>query len=72
MEPLEEIKFFTVKQLREILKDLPDDRYIMTQVAAIDGTAWNCYASFCPQINPPDGNIALITLSHAQLKNLPR
>lgn len=59
----------TVGDLREALKDLPDDRFIACQVVGQDHTAWNCIGEFISQV--PNGTIAAIQLSHAELKTLP-
>jgi len=62
------IKFNTVGQLRKALEGVPDDRIIVPQVVAEDGSAWNMWAEFCPQV--PQGTIACLQLTHIELKSL--
>lgn len=68
---MESAKFFTLGQLREITKDLPDEHELIFQVVSTDGKAWNCFADFCKNIISPDGNLSCITFSHPELKHLP-
>ena len=61
--------FHTVGQLRKLLEDLPDDRFIACQVVAADGKAWNMWGQFCGQV--PHETIACLTFAHDELKTLP-
>lgn len=63
------VEFYTVGQLRAALEGVPDDRVIMAQVVAVDGSAWNMRATFMARI--PAGNVAALTLEHPQLATLP-
>ena len=60
--------FSTVGELRELLEGLPDDRLIIPQVVANDGTAWNMVPKFLAKV--PNGDVAVLTLSHSQLNSL--
>ncbi len=42
------IKFHTVGQLKEALKDVPDDTGVMCQTVAVNGDAWNMFAQIVP------------------------
>lgn len=66
---LDTVNFHTVGQLKNALKDLPDDRFIACQVVAKDGKAWNMWGEFCPQV--PQGTIACLTFRHDELETLP-
>ena len=63
------VNFHTVGQLKNALKDLPDDRFIACQVVAKDGKAWNMWGEFCQQV--PQGTIACLTFRHDELETLP-
>lgn len=63
------VNFHTVGQLKNVLKDLPDDRFIACQVVAKDGKVWNMWGEICPQV--PQGTIACLTFRHDELETLP-
>jgi hypothetical protein len=58
-----------VGQLKAALADLPDDRPILSQVAANDGTAWNMPFEFIGQV--PFGTVAAVILRHPDLDTMP-
>lgn len=60
---------YDVKDLRNALENLPDDRIVMCQVVGQDGSAWNMRGSFCKQVQ--NGNISVLTFKHDELKTLP-
>ena len=62
------VKFSTVGKLRSLLDGLPDDRMIIAQVAAEDGTAWSMFPDFCPLAGD---TFSVICLTHHQLKTMP-
>ena len=62
--------FYMAGQLKEAVKNIPDDRIMVCQVVAENGEAWNLCGEICPQV--PGGNIGVITFKHAQLKSLPK
>jgi hypothetical protein len=57
---------YTVGQIRELLKDLPDEHPIRCQVAASDGSAWN----MCMSMRVMDGGFVHARMYHDQLKSL--
>lgn len=61
-----ECKFNTVGELRKALDGVNDDKVLMCQVAAEDGTAWNLRGSFFTQENM----VAVLTFRHPELKTL--
>lgn len=65
----ESIKFSTVGELKKALENVPDDRFLACQVVAVDGTAWNMWGNFCPQV--PNGTIACLTFEHTELETMP-
>jgi len=65
---MKNVKVFTVGQLREIIKDLPNEHELIFQIMPENGIAWNCFAEFCKDIISMDGNLSCITLSHPNLK----
>ncbi len=64
------VRIYNVKTLRDALEGLPDDRIIMCQTVGKDSGAWNMWGSFCKQV--PNGDIAVLTFEHDQLKILPK
>lgn len=62
--------FRTVGDLKTLLQGIPDDRIIICQVTAEDGTTWNMWPSFTGQVQ--GGTIAAITFTHIELKTLPK
>lgn len=58
-----------VADLRKALEGLPDERLIVSQVVAMDGTAWNLAAEFCP--TAAGGNVAVLSLTHPLLRTMP-
>lgn len=57
--------FYTVEGLLEIVGETPKDRGIHCQTVAVNGDAWNMFASFTPEIKGTD--FSVLTLSHPQL-----
>lgn len=62
-------EFRTVGELRVLLEGLPDDRLVLAQVAASDGTAWMLMPSFVRKVT--GGTVAALSLSHHRLATLP-
>lgn len=61
------IEFYTVGQLRKALADLPDDQFLVCQVAGQEGGAWNlCGTFFAPSKGP-----ASLVFKHPALIRLP-
>jgi len=59
----------TVGQAIEYLQKLPIDKLLLAQVVAEDGGAWNMQLS----INDvSDSSYAVVTLSHPELKTMPK
>lgn len=69
----ESIQFLYAKQLKEAVKNIPDNALIICQVTAKDGQVWNLNGEIIPNMNPDDtqNKIAVISLSHPQVKSLP-
>lgn len=67
------VKIDTIGDLRRALEGLPDERPIVSQVVAGDGCVWNMRAEFTPNALPLwDHGGAVVTLSHPELKTLPK
>jgi hypothetical protein len=60
--------FHTINGLLEIVGDGPRDRGIMCQAVAVNGDAWNMFATFTPKLDGSD--MQLLQLSHDNLKFL--
>lgn len=62
-------EFYNVGQIREAIKDLPDDHVIMAQVVDQQGAAWNMHMTLYTNVK---GRFPTsIVMSHPDLKILP-
>lgn len=59
----------TVGDVKKALEGVPDDKLIIGQVVGTEKGAWNLPVEICPKIS--QGNIAMITLKHHELRELP-
>lgn len=59
-------KFYTIGQLKEAIKDLPDDALIYPQVTAKDGSSWYMSAA----IDKTPSGLIVLTLTHTDLQTL--
>lgn len=58
-------EFSTIGQLKEAIKNLPDDREVVCQVVGKDGSAWQIFSKITDRL--PRADFAFITLSHPEL-----
>lgn len=58
----------TVRDLKDAIAALPDDRLVLSQVAATDGTSWSMRCVFIRCVQ--GGNVAGLSMSHPDLYTL--
>lgn len=63
------IRFYRIKELRDALEGLPDERTIACQVIGSEKGAWNMWGEFCPEVVPR--GIACLTFRHDMIRTLP-
>lgn len=65
----------TVGELKKALENVPDDRVLKAQVAALDGGAWMLNVEFSALVpagpSEPGGFMSLLKLTHPDLETMP-
>lgn len=61
------VEFRTVGELRRALEGAPDERQLMSQVVAADGSAWNLSGRVVPNVEGSGRSLAAISLTHRDL-----
>lgn len=60
----------SIGELRRAMVGLADDRMLISQVVAADGSAWACYLSFAASVPNSDTGMSVLALSHPDLLHL--
>lgn len=68
MENKKSSNFATVGELKNLLKNVDDDKIIICQVIAEDNSVWNMFGSFSEITN--SDKLTVIQFKHPELKTL--